>query len=83
MASTISVYTYFKFKWFILSSFFFSVELFELMLNVKVKSYGHVGMLPPFYGTFTQKEDVMASSKCFEYSHPTKTERLIYMDGLT
>ena len=28
-------------------------SLFELMLNVSVNSYGHVGMLPPFYGTCT------------------------------
>ena len=28
--------------------------LFEFMLNVSVNSYGHVGTLPPFYGTFTQ-----------------------------
>ena len=30
------------------------VCLFELMLNVPVISNGHVGTLPPFYGTFTQ-----------------------------
>ena len=29
------------------------------MLNVPVNSKGHVGRLPPFYGTFTQNEDVM------------------------
>ena len=28
--------------------------LFELMLYVPVNSKGHFGMLPPFYGTFTQ-----------------------------
>ena len=28
--------------------------LFELMLKVPVNSYGHVGTLRPFYGTFTQ-----------------------------
>ena len=28
------------------------VCLFELMLNVPVDSYGHVKMLPPFYGDF-------------------------------
>ena len=28
--------------------------LFELMLYVSVNSNGHVGTLPPFYGTFTQ-----------------------------
>ena len=26
----------------------------ELMLSVPVNSYGHVGTLPPFYGTYTQ-----------------------------
>ena len=30
------------------------VCLFELMLYVPVNSNGHVGTLPPFYGTFTQ-----------------------------
>ena len=28
--------------------------LFELMLSVPVNSYGHVGTLPSFYGTYTQ-----------------------------
>ena len=28
--------------------------LFELMLSVPVNSYGHVGTLPPYYGTYTQ-----------------------------
>ena len=31
-----------------------TVYLFELMLYVSVNSNGHVGMLPPFYRTFTQ-----------------------------
>ena len=30
------------------------VCVFELMVNVPVNSNGHVGTLPPFYGTFTQ-----------------------------
>ena len=30
------------------------VCLFELMLYVTVNSNGHVGTLPPIYGTFTQ-----------------------------
>ena len=30
------------------------LNLFELMLYVPVNSNGHVGKLPPFYGTFTQ-----------------------------
>ena len=29
-------------------------SMFELMLYVPVNSNGHVRMLPPFYGTFTQ-----------------------------
>ena len=55
---------------------------FELMLNVTVNIKGHVGTLPPFYGTFTQNEDVMISNKCLKYNHPTKLHRLIYMNGL-
>ena len=39
--------------------------LFELMLYVPVNSSGHVGTLPPLYGTFTHNEDVMTSNKCF------------------
>ena len=46
--------------------------LFELMLYVPVNSYGHVGMLHPFYGTFNQNKDVMTSKKCFSYNHPSK-----------
>ena len=30
------------------------VCLFELMLADLINSYGHVGMLPPFYGIFIQ-----------------------------
>ena len=29
------------------------VCLIDLWFSVPVNSYGHVGMLPPFYGTFT------------------------------
>ena len=32
----------------------FEFCLFELMLIIPVNSKGHVGMLPPFYRTFTQ-----------------------------
>ena len=32
------------------------VCLFELMRNVQVNSYGHVGSLPPFYGTCSQNK---------------------------
>ena len=40
------------------------------MLYVPVNRYGHVGMLPgvPFYGTFTQNENVMTFFKCLKYS---------------
>ena len=46
------------------------VCLFALMLYVPVNSQGHVGMLPPLYGTFcfTQNEDVMTSNKCLKYA---------------
>ena len=45
------------------------VCLFVCLLNVPVNSYfGHVGTLPPFYGTFTQNEIVMTSNKCLRYS---------------
>ena len=37
-----------------ISDTLFDCVLFELMLYVPVKSNGHVGTLPPFYGTFTQ-----------------------------
>ena len=57
--------------------------LFELVLYVLVNIQGHVGTLPPFYGTFTQNEDVMTSYKCLKYNHPTKPKRLIRMDGMT
>ena len=40
------------------------VCLFELILNVPVNNKCHVGTVPPFYGTFTQNEDVMTSNKC-------------------
>ena len=36
---------------------------------------GHVGMLPPFYRTFTQNEDVITSNKCLKYNYPTKTQK--------
>ena len=60
------------------------VCLFELMLYIPVNSHGHVGMLPPLYGTCTQNENVMTSNKCFNYNHPSKPEKgLIHIDGLT
>ena len=57
--------------------------LFELMLYVPVNSSGHVGTLPPLYGTFTQNEDVMTFNKCLKYNHPTKPQRLICVNGST
>ena len=59
------------------------LSLFELMLSVQVKSYDHVGTLPPFYGTYTQNYDVITSKNCFKYNHPTKPLRLICMSGFT
>ena len=32
-------------------------------------------MLPPFYRTFTQNEDVITSNKCLKYNYPTKTQK--------
>ena len=49
--------------------------LFELMFYIPVNSQGHVGRLPPFYGTCTQNEDVMTSNKCLKYNHPTKAHK--------
>ena len=40
----------------------------DMMLYVPVNSYGHVGMLHPFYGTSIQNKDVMTSKKCFKNS---------------
>ena len=54
--------------------------MFELMLNVQVKSNVHVGTLPPFYGTFTQNVEVMTSNKCFKYNHTSKPHMLILLD---
>ena len=48
------------------SHFMIFVCLFELMLYVPVNSSGHVGTLPPLYGTFTQNEGVMPSNKCLK-----------------
>ena len=59
------------------------VKKIELMLTVTVNIKGHVGTLPPFYGTFTHNEDVMTSNKCLKYNHPIKPQRLICIDGLT
>ena len=42
----------------------FDFFLFELILYVPVNGYGHVGMLPPFYGTLTLHDDIMTSKKC-------------------
>ena len=56
---------------FILKTFFMFISFsFELMINVLVNSHGHVGVLPPFYGTYTQNDNVMTSNKCFKYNLP-------------
>ena len=54
--------------------------LFELVLYVPVNSQGHVGTLPPLYGTLTQNEDVMTSNKCFKYK-PSNNAGRAYMCG--
>ena len=41
---------------------------FELMFNVPVNSYGHVGTLPPFYGTFISPK--MRTTQYFKYNYP-------------
>ena len=49
--------------------FFFLICLFvclcEVILYVPVNNNGHVGTLPPFYGTFTQHKDGMTFKLCF------------------
>ena len=49
----------------------------SLLIKSEISSFyaasgtGHVGMLPPFYRTFTQNEDVITSNKCLKYNYPT------------
>ena len=50
------------------------------MLYVPVDSNGYVGVLPPFYGTFTQHSDVMTLKMCFIN---ITTQAYICEDGLT
>ena len=65
--------------------------LFELMLYVPVNSNGHVGMLPPFYGTFPtfmtlgcyDTHNALHNMCVNNYNHPNKPKRFISMDGLT
>ena len=59
------------------------VCLFQLWFSIPVNRYGHVGTLPPLYGTLTQNKKFMTSKKCLRYNHPTKPLKLISMDGLT
>ena len=53
----------------------------SLLIKSEISSFdaasgtGHVGMLPPFYRTFTQNEDVITSNKCLKYNYPTKTQK--------
>ena len=55
----------------------------ELMLNVPVNSIGHVGMLPSFYGTCTQNEDVFRVSPISKGWHHVniwvKSDKLAYV----
>ena len=43
---------------------FIVLYLFYLWLSISVNSYGHVEMLPPFYGTSTQHQDVTTPKMC-------------------
>ena len=53
----------------------------SLLIKSEISSFyaasgtGHVGMLPPFYRTFTQNENVITSNKCLKYNYPTKTQK--------
>ena len=53
----------------------------SLLIKSEISSFyaasgtGHVGMLPPFYRTFTQNEDVITSNMCLKYNYPTKTQK--------
>ena len=49
--------------------------LIDFFFCVPVNSLGHVGKLPPFYGTFTKNKDVMTSNKFLKYNHPTKPQK--------
>ena len=59
---TVFIFIYFRLFSLVLMGFFLEVFaqnvcficLIELMLNVQVNSYGHVGTLSPFHGTCTQ-----------------------------
>ena len=53
--------------------------LFELMLYIQVYSCGHVGMLPPYNGTFTHD----TQNALYKNNHTTKPIRLICTDGFT
>ena len=64
----------------LISAFVFATRIvhFLFLLNPKFQAsmlLGHVGMLPPFYRTFTQNEDVITSNKCLKYNYPTKTQK--------
>ena len=58
------------------------VCLFELMLYVPVNSC-HVGTLSPFYGTFTQNENVMTSTSASNITIQLSYIRLIRTNGFT
>ena len=50
-------------------------SLYDLWLSFPVNSYGHIGTLPPFYGTSTH-EDVMTPLK-YQLSKYNVTAQLI------
>ena len=52
------------------------------MLNIPVNSSGHVGMLPPFHGAFTQNEDVIRSTGASNITIKLSHKRLLPIDGL-
>ena len=60
----------------------------SLLIKSEISSFyaasgtGHVGMLPPFYRTFTQNEDVITSNKCLKYNYPTKTQKAYWKRSL-
>ena len=57
---------------------------FELILYVPVNSNGHVGTLPPSYGTFTQHYDVMTLKMCFIKITTQLSQKVLYvLYGLT
>ena len=46
-----------------------SIVLIEMILYVPVNSYGHIGMLPPFYGYGTSVHPETASNLTILVNH--------------